>query len=146
MQGKLEEERRRGGRFDVSPAPTRFDQYRGIMRNVWIILTLGLTAFLSGERVSFRKANLKPGPAVSVRGAGGVGPRSDRWLLFFGGCLFVKALGAFGYFPRVLVFRLFIHLTPFNVDELRFSHSPLDNNADEPRRHFAQVFGLISSV
>lgn len=43
--------RRRVGRFSLGS--TRFNQYRGIMRHFWIILTLGLTAVLSGERVSF---------------------------------------------------------------------------------------------
>lgn len=63
MQGKREGERRRVGKHLTFRLPQRvFNSQRGIMRNVWIILTLGLVVFRAGETVSFLggfwKANL----------------------------------------------------------------------------------------
>lgn len=54
MQGKREGERRRVGKHLTFRLPQRvFNSHRGIMRNVWIIFTLGLVVFLAGETVSF---------------------------------------------------------------------------------------------
>uniref|UniRef100_A0AAX7VCG2 Syndecan n=1 Tax=Astatotilapia calliptera TaxID=8154 RepID=A0AAX7VCG2_ASTCA len=50
VQGKREGERRRVGKHLTFRLPQRvFNSHRGIMRNVWIIFTLGLVVFLAGE-------------------------------------------------------------------------------------------------